>query len=68
MPREVIESAKIVWKTDDGNRLEVEGKGSAPRIMVTAFSCFPVKRREWMLKRMQEEHAKCLEAEAARAG
>lgn len=29
MAREVTESARIVIKTDDGNRCEVEGKGDA---------------------------------------
>jgi hypothetical protein len=60
MAREVIESAKIVIKTEDGNRLELNGKGSAPRVMLMAFECLPQKRREWLLKHMQQEHEKLL--------
>lgn len=67
MSREVIESVKIVIKTEDGNRLAIEGKGSAPRGMLSAFSCLPVKRREWLLSTMQAEHASMLEKAAAKA-
>lgn len=65
--REVIESVKIVIKTSDGNRLAIEGKGSATRGMVTAFNCLPPSRREWLLEEMAGTHAKMLAREAATA-
>lgn len=69
MAREVIESFRIVIKTEDGNRAEVVGKGSAPRGMLTAFGCLPQKRREWLLTRMKAEHDKLLASSAdARTG
>lgn len=64
MSREVVESVKIVIKTEDGNRLETSGKGSAARGMLTAFVCLPQKRREWLMKNMQAEHVRMLEREA----
>lgn len=67
MTREVIESAKIVIKTEDGNRLEVASKGSAARAMLTAFECLPQKRREWLLKNMQAEHEKIMARDAGAA-
>lgn len=67
MAREVVESVRIVIKTDDGNRLAIEGKGSAPRGMLTAFGCLPEKRRVWLLEKMQADHQKMLEREAAPA-
>jgi hypothetical protein len=63
MAREVIESAKIVIKTEDGNRLAIQGKGSAPRVMLTAFTVLSQKRREWLMKHMAAEHAKILARE-----
>jgi hypothetical protein len=66
MSREVIESVKIVIKTEDGNRLAIEGKGSAPRGMLSAFSCLSAKRREWLLSQMQAEHSSLLEKASAR--
>ena len=67
MSREVIESVKIVIKTEDGNRLEISGRGSVPKGMLSAFSCLPVKRREWLLSKMQAEHASLLEKAAAKS-
>ena len=67
MSREVIESVKIVIKTDDGNRLCLEGKGSAPQGMLTAFVVLPVKRRAWLLEKMQAKHTEILAREAERA-
>ena len=67
MSREVIESVKIVIKTDDGNRLCLEGKGSAPKGMLTAFTVLPAKRRAWLLEKMQAKHAEILAREAERA-
>lgn len=60
MSRDVVESVKIVIKTEDGGRLVLEGKGSAPRGMLSAFSVLPQKRREWLLRNMQTEHEKLL--------
>lgn len=67
MAREIIESVRIVIKTEDGVRAEVNSKGSAPRGMHLAFSMLPAKRREWLLKHMQAEHEKLAAKEAARA-
>ncbi len=70
MSREVVESVKIVIKTEGGGRLEVQSKGSAPRGMLTAFGMLPAKRREWLIKHMQAEHEQMLarEAEIAAGG
>lgn len=65
--REVVESTKIVIKTDDGNRLCLEGKGSVVQGMLTAFTLLPVKRRTLLLEKMQAKHAEILEREAERA-
>jgi hypothetical protein len=64
MAREVVESVRIVIKTEDGNRLETSGKGSAPQGMLTAFICLPAKRREWLLRKMWEKHQAMLTREA----
>lgn len=67
MTRKVIESAKIVLKTESGNRLEINGKGSAPRVMLTAFECLPSNRRLWLLDKMQTKHVELVEQALARA-
>lgn len=66
MTRKVIESAKIVLKTESGNRLEINGKGSAPRVMLTAFECLPSNRRLWLLDKMQTKHVELVEAALAK--
>lgn len=66
MSRPVIESTKIVIKTPEGNRIALEGKGSATQGMLTAFFCLPAERREKLLKAMTEKHAEMLAREAAK--
>lgn len=65
MPREVIESTRIVIKTEAGNRVELSGKGSACRGMLTAFECLPIERQEWLLRRMWGAHMDRLAKEKA---
>lgn len=65
MPREVIESVKIVVRTDDGNRFEIQGKGSAPDGMHTAFIALSTKRQEWLLRKMWATHQRRVAEEAA---
>jgi hypothetical protein len=65
MAREVIESVKIVIKTEDGNRFEVAGKGSAVNGMATAFLALPTKRQEVLLRKLWDSHQKRLERDAA---
>jgi DNA segregation ATPase FtsK/SpoIIIE-like protein len=60
MPREVIESVKVTIKTEEGIALRYESKGNAPRGLIGAFTMLPTKRREFVLKHMQAEHAKLL--------
>lgn len=57
MSREVIESVRIVIKTPDGNRLAVEGKGSAVHGMHSAFMCLSGARREKLLAMLTKTHA-----------
>lgn len=65
MSRPVIESTKIVIKTERGNRIALESKGSATDGMFTAFYCLPADRREKLLKAMTEKHAEMLAREGA---
>lgn len=58
MAREVIESVRVVIKTDDGIRFEYTSKGSAPRGMLGAFSALPEKRRKWLMEQMAAEDAR----------
>jgi len=61
MAREVIESVKIVIKTEDGNRFEIEGKGSAVGGMSTAFLALSTKRQEALLRKLWDSHQKRLQ-------
>lgn len=63
MPRDVIESVKIVIKTEDGNRMEVSGKGSAVKGMATAFLCLSTQRQETLLRKLWSQHQERLQAE-----
>lgn len=67
MPRVVTESARIVIKTEDGNRFEVTGKGSAPQGMLTAFAALSSKRRQWLLDKMTAAHADISQREKEKA-
>lgn len=60
MPREVTESVKVVLRTENGNRLELNSKGNAAAGMLTAFECMPASRREKLLKRMKDSHEEML--------
>lgn len=63
--KEVVESVKIVIIAEDGNRMCVEGKGSAPSGMLTAFACLPEKRRVWLLEKMRAKHDAMLASKGA---
>jgi len=58
--RNVVESARIVIRSDDGNRLEINGKGDAAESMFTGFYCLGEARRAKLLERMQAVHAEML--------
>lgn len=64
MSRPVIESTKIVIKTEGGNRICLEGKGSATQGMLTAFYCLSATRREKLLTAMTKKHAEMLARES----
>lgn len=63
MAREVVESVKIVIKTEDGNRMEVSGKGSAVKGMTTAFLCLSTDRQELLLRKLWTRHQERLQRE-----
>lgn len=62
--KKVIESVQIVIKTDDGIKLNVASKGSAPKGMLLAFELLPADRRQWLLEQMRLSHDR-LNAKAA---
>lgn len=64
MAREIVESVKIVIKTESGNRLEWASEGSATSGMLMAFTCLSVERQERLLRKMWENHQKQLKARA----
>lgn len=64
--KKVIESVQIVIKTDDGIKLNVASKGSAPKGMLLAFELLPADRRQWLLEQMRQSHDR-LNATAAGA-
>ena len=61
-----VESTKIVIATDNGNRLELNGKGSVVTAMVMAFGFLPMGRREEMIASIEKEHARMLVREATK--
>lgn len=56
MAREVIESVKIVVKTEAGSRFEIAGKGSAVNGMAAAFLALSTERQEKLLRRLWKSH------------
>lgn len=67
MAREVIETVKIVVKTEDGNRMEVAGKGSAVNGMATAFIALSTARQELLLRKLWKRHQERLQSDRERA-
>lgn len=65
MAREVIESVRIVVKTEAGGRVEVQGKGDVPKGILSAFSALSLDRRSWLLKQMQIKHDELIYKELA---
>lgn len=63
--KQVTESARIVVRSTDGNRIQVEGKGSATESMHTAFCCLPYERRARFLDRLHKTHSEMTRKEAA---
>ena len=60
MSRPVTERASIVIKSEQGGRIEINGKGNAADSMFTAFYCLSAERRSVLLDRMRVVHAELL--------
>lgn len=59
----VVESVRIVIQTEEGNRFEVNGKGSATAGMRTAFLALAPKRRGAFLESLQKLQAELVAKE-----
>lgn len=63
--KEVVESVRIVIRSDDGNRFEVSGRSSATAGMRTAFLALGPKRRAAFIESLQKLQAELLAKESA---
>jgi hypothetical protein len=55
MARQVVESTRIVIRTDKGNRMELEGKGDAASSMAFAITFLNDERFAKVLKLLETE-------------